>query len=104
MAAERNFDLIDGGRVPIKAWVRGVPFEDAARQQLVNVASLPFVHGWVAAMPDVHWHQALRRDLRELLDASRRLGYRDGVRYAVTEYDEAREKMSVELMAWPEEK
>jgi RNA-splicing ligase RtcB len=24
-------------------------------QQLRNVASLPFVHGHVAVMPDVHW-------------------------------------------------
>jgi tRNA-splicing ligase RtcB len=45
---------VEGG-VPIKAWVRGVGFEDQARQQLINVARLPFVHGWVAAMPDVHW-------------------------------------------------
>jgi len=41
--------------VPIKAWTRGVPFESEARAQLENVASLPFIHGWVAAMPDVHW-------------------------------------------------
>ena len=33
----------------------GVPLEDAARKQLVNVASLPFIHHHVAAMPDVHW-------------------------------------------------
>jgi tRNA-splicing ligase RtcB (3'-phosphate/5'-hydroxy nucleic acid ligase) len=41
--------------VPIKAWVRGVPLEDAARKQLVNVSQLPFIFKWVAAMPDVHW-------------------------------------------------
>ena len=41
--------------VPIKAWTRGVPLEDAARQQLLNVAQLPFIYKWVAAMPDVHW-------------------------------------------------
>jgi tRNA-splicing ligase RtcB len=41
--------------VPIKSWTRGVPFENEARQQLLNVASLPFIHRWVAAMPDVHW-------------------------------------------------
>jgi len=39
----------------VKSWTRGVPFEDEARQQLRNVASLPIVHKWVAAMPDVHW-------------------------------------------------
>ena len=53
---ERNYDVIqDEGGVPVKAWTRGVPFEDSARTQLRNVAQLPFIHGWVAAMPDVHW-------------------------------------------------
>ena len=41
--------------VPIKAWVKGVPLEDAARKQLVNVSELAFIFKWVAAMPDVHW-------------------------------------------------
>src|SRR5437867_2525426 len=41
--------------VPIKTWTKGVPLEDAARQQLLNVAQLPFIYKWVAAMPDVHW-------------------------------------------------
>jgi tRNA-splicing ligase RtcB len=40
---------------PIKAWVKGVALEDQARQQLLNVAQLPFIFKWVAAMPDVHW-------------------------------------------------
>src|SRR6201986_4987469 len=40
---------------PIKAWTRGVPIEPQALQQLRNVASLPFIHKHVAAMPDVHW-------------------------------------------------
>jgi len=40
---------------PIKAWIEGVPLEDSARQQLVNVASLPFIHKHIAVMPDVHW-------------------------------------------------
>ena len=42
------------GATPIKAWVRGVPLEDAARQQLQNIAALPFVGPWLAVMPDVH--------------------------------------------------
>ena len=41
--------------VPIKAWTRGVQLEDRARDQLKNVAQLPFIYRWVAAMPDVHW-------------------------------------------------
>jgi tRNA-splicing ligase RtcB (3'-phosphate/5'-hydroxy nucleic acid ligase) len=56
MAQEPSYELIaPAGGVPIKAWTRGVPFEPVARAQLENVARLPFVHGWVAAMPDVHW-------------------------------------------------
>lgn len=38
----------------IKAWVDGVPVEPDALTQLRNVASLPFIHKWVAAMPDMH--------------------------------------------------
>ncbi len=41
--------------VAIKAWTRGVHVEDEAIKQLRNVASLPFVHHHVAAMPDVHF-------------------------------------------------
>src|SRR5688572_4219210 len=44
-----------GGTGLIKMWTEGVHVEDEAMQQLRNVASLPFVHGHVAAMPDVHW-------------------------------------------------
>ncbi len=47
--------IIEGGLVPIKAWTEGVPVEDAARQQLVNVAMLPFIHDHIAVMPDVHY-------------------------------------------------
>jgi len=42
------------GGVPLKMWTRGVPVEDAARQQLANAARLPVVYPHVAAMPDVH--------------------------------------------------
>jgi tRNA-splicing ligase RtcB len=44
----------EGGR-PIKAWVQGVEIDDKAAEQLRNVARLPIVYKWVAAMPDVHW-------------------------------------------------
>lgn len=51
-----HYDVIEGPEhVPIKAWTRGVPIEDAALKQLKNVASLPFIHKHVAVMPDVHW-------------------------------------------------
>ena len=49
------YQVIETDRVPIKAWTHGVPVEDAAVNQLRNVASLPFVYKHVAAMPDVHW-------------------------------------------------
>jgi tRNA-splicing ligase RtcB len=32
----------------------GVPVEDEAKTQLLRAASLPFIHKWIAAMPDVH--------------------------------------------------
>ena len=43
------------GGAPIKAWIDGVPLEDSARAQLINVSKLPFIHSHVAVMPDVHW-------------------------------------------------
>jgi tRNA-splicing ligase RtcB len=56
MQGDDNFALIESDEgVPIKAWVRGVALEDAAREQLLNVAKLPIVYKHVAAMPDVHW-------------------------------------------------
>ena len=42
------------GGVPVKSWTAGVLFEDKAREQLRNIAKMPFIHKWVAAMPDVH--------------------------------------------------
>ena len=44
----------DAGTFPIKAWTVGVPLEPAAKAQLQRIAALPFIHKWVAAMPDVH--------------------------------------------------
>ena len=54
--SETTYNVIaqDAG-VPVKAWTKGVPLEDAARQQLLNAAQLPFIFKWIAAMPDVHW-------------------------------------------------
>jgi tRNA-splicing ligase RtcB (3'-phosphate/5'-hydroxy nucleic acid ligase) len=50
-----NYNVIDAGEGRfIKAWTRGVPVEDDAQEQLRRVARLPFVHRWVAVMPDVH--------------------------------------------------
>ncbi len=53
---DTKYNLIEiENAVPIKAWTKGVKLEDEAKKQLLNVAQLPFVYKWVAAMPDVHW-------------------------------------------------
>ena len=39
-------------RVPVKIWTDDV--DDRSKEQLANIAGLPFVHHHVAAMPDVH--------------------------------------------------
>lgn len=49
-----NYEVMQQGGVPIKSWTRGVSFEEKAKQQLVNISKMPFIHKWVAAMPDVH--------------------------------------------------
>jgi tRNA-splicing ligase RtcB len=54
MSDTHNIIHCDNG-VPIHAWTRGVPIEAEAQKQLLNVAQLPFVFRWIAAMPDVHW-------------------------------------------------
>lgn len=54
--SENMYNVIkDEKGAPIKAWTMGVALEEAAEKQLRNVASLPFIFKWVAAMPDVHW-------------------------------------------------
>ena len=56
MNTQCHYELLhaQGASTPIKGWVRGVPVEDKARQQLRNITTLPFVGPWVAVMPDVH--------------------------------------------------
>ena len=50
----RNYEVMDAGPGLVKMWTRGVQVEEAARAQLLNVAKMPFIHKWVAVMPDVH--------------------------------------------------
>ena len=53
---DKGYQLIEAENgVPIKAWTKGVAIEAEAEKQLRNVARLPFIYKWVAAMPDVHW-------------------------------------------------
>lgn len=56
MNTQHSYEVLhaEGAATPIKGWVRGVPVEDKAQQQLRNITSLPFVGPWVAVMPDVH--------------------------------------------------
>jgi len=54
MSNKSSHVTLDTPGVPIKAWTRGVPFEAEAEAQLRRVAALPFIHKWVAVMPDVH--------------------------------------------------
>ncbi len=49
-----NYEVIQEKGLPIKAWVKGVTFDEKAKHQVLNVATLPFIHKWVAVMPDVH--------------------------------------------------
>jgi tRNA-splicing ligase RtcB len=52
MSGPQHFDTPG---VPVKAWVNGVDLDVKALEQLRQTAMLPFVHRWVAAMPDVHF-------------------------------------------------
>jgi tRNA-splicing ligase RtcB len=54
MPNDNTYEAIPSGGAPIKAWTRGVPVEDAAKKQLLNIATLPFIYRWLAVMPDVH--------------------------------------------------
>lgn len=51
---QRAYEVMQEGGVPIKSWTVGVPFEPEAKQQLRNISRMPFIHQWIAAMPDVH--------------------------------------------------
>lgn len=44
---------VAGGK-PVKLWTDGVPVEDDARKQLLNMAKMPFIFKHLAVMPDVH--------------------------------------------------
>ncbi len=46
--------VLKGREVDVKMWTDGVPVGENALKQLRNIATLPFIHKHVAAMPDVH--------------------------------------------------
>ncbi len=52
---ETSYEVMhEAGYVPVKSWTQGVTFDENAKKQLMNLARMPFIHRWVAAMPDVH--------------------------------------------------
>lgn len=51
---EMSFAELTSDAAPIRVWGDVAGIEPLARQQLTNIASLPWVHG-VAVMPDVHY-------------------------------------------------
>ena len=44
--------VLDGSAVPVRIWTDDI--DEGSKAQLANIASLPFIHHHVAAMPDVH--------------------------------------------------
>lgn len=53
---ESNYNLFEfnNGGI-IKAWTKGVPFDENAQKQLENMASMKMIHSHIAVMPDVHY-------------------------------------------------
>lgn len=53
---QKNYNVrVAPSGTPIKMWNKHVTIEEAALKQLDEVASMPFVKPFVAAMPDTHW-------------------------------------------------
>ncbi len=48
------YDREKGMKVPLKMFTDGVPVEQSAENQLLNISRMPFIHGHIAVMPDVH--------------------------------------------------
>jgi len=50
-----TYNVIDqAGHRLVKSWTKGVTFDENAKQQVLNMASMPFIHQHIAIMPDVH--------------------------------------------------
>jgi tRNA-splicing ligase RtcB len=50
-----TYEIIESGAAPIYAWVKGVPFEQSARLQLIRTAQLPIIFKNIVVLPDVHY-------------------------------------------------
>lgn len=52
---QQEYNVIsDKNSVPVKMWTQGVPVDEKAKEQLIKTAQMPFIHKWLAVMPDVH--------------------------------------------------
>ena len=51
---KQDYEVIGGKQGPIKMWTKGVPVDEKAKEQLMKTAQMPFIHKWLAVMPDVH--------------------------------------------------
>lgn len=49
-----SYEYIATNGSPIKAWTKGVLFEEEAKEQVQRLAQMPFIYKHVAVMPDVH--------------------------------------------------
>lgn len=49
-----SYKILDFESGQAKAWIEGVPLEEAAIRQIRNCAGLPFIHKHIAVMPDAH--------------------------------------------------
>ena len=51
-----NYNVLsnDDGKGLVKAWTKGVPFDEGAEKQVRKTANMPFIYKWIAVMPDVH--------------------------------------------------
>ncbi|WMP18994.1 RtcB family protein [Thiothrix lacustris] len=55
MTTTGNYEVLhEAGHAPVKSWTKGVPFDANSKQQVLNMAKMPFIHQWIAVMPDVH--------------------------------------------------
>ena len=50
-----NYEILEGHNgIKVKSWTKGVPFEDEAKKQLLDLTSVPGIFKHIAVMPDVH--------------------------------------------------
>lgn len=52
--SKSKYKVLDSEKGLIKTWTENIPFEEQAKEQLRNIASLDFIFKHVAVMPDVH--------------------------------------------------